>query len=155
MLEKTKSEIDLVLKNLEKTPFVLINKFTSLSFSHYKIKKNKLDELASQLNLHLERKISANVRLVDIEKVIASVGVSNSLDMRYYYSSKALYTIDFFKAYAEYVKPFIISANGKMKKALIFDCDNTLWKGILGEDGFDNIEMSTHTKDGNIFAEFW
>jgi FkbH-like protein len=73
--------------------------------------------------------------------------------MRYYYSSKALYTIDFFKAYAEYVKPFIISANGKAKKALIFDCDNTLWKGILGEDGFDNIEMSTHTKDGNIFAE--
>ena len=153
LLEKTKSEIDLVLKNLEKTSLVLINKFTSLCFSHYKIRKNKLDELESQLNHHLEEKISANVRLVDIEKVIASVGVSNSLDMRFYYSSKALYTIDFFKAYAEYVNPFIMSANGKAKKALIFDCDNTLWKGILGEDGFDNIEMSTHTKDGNIFAE--
>ena len=49
LLEKTKSEIDLVLKNLEKTTLVLINKFTALSFSHYKIRKNKLDELASQL----------------------------------------------------------------------------------------------------------
>jgi FkbH-like protein len=153
LLEKTKSEINFVLKNLEKTSLVLINKFTSLSFSHYKIRKNKLDELTSQLNLHLEENISVNIRLVDIEKVIASIGVSNSLDMRYYYSSKAIYTINFFKAYAEYIKPFIISANGKAKKALIFDCDNTLWKGILGEDGFDNIEMSTETKDGNIFAE--
>ena len=46
-----------------------------------------------------------------------------------------------------------MSANGKLKKALIFDCDNTLWKGILGEDGFDEIEMSTNTKDGSIFSE--
>ena len=46
-----------------------------------------------------------------------------------------------------------MSANGKAKKALIFDCDNTLWKGILGEDGFDNIEMSAKTNDGSIFSE--
>ena len=39
------------------------------------------------------------------------------------------------------------------KKALIFDCDNTLWKGILGEDGFDKIEMSSATKSGAVFAE--
>jgi FkbH-like protein len=153
LLEKTKSEIDLVLRNVEKTSLVLINKFTALSFSHYKIRKNKLDELASQLNHYLEEKISANVRFVDIEKVIASVGVSNSLDMRYYYSSKALYTIDFYKTYANYISPFFISASGKAKKALIFDCDNTLWKGILGEDGFDNIEMSSNSKNGGVFAE--
>ena len=41
----------------------------------------------------------------------------------------------------------------KIKKALIFDCDNTLWKGVLGEDGFENIEMSSRTPDGAIFSE--
>ena len=46
-----------------------------------------------------------------------------------------------------------MSANGNAKKALIFDCDNTLWNGILGEDGFNNIEMSTSTNKGRIFAE--
>ena len=153
ILEKIKSEIDLVLVNLEKTSLVLINKFESLTFSYSRIRKNKLDDLVIQLNHYLMEKISANARLVDFEKVIASVGVRNSLDMRYYYSSKALHTIDFFKAYAKFVKPFFISATGKAKKALIFDCDNTLWKGILGEDGFDNIQMSTATKDGAIFAE--
>jgi|APSaa5957512535_1039671.scaffolds.fasta_scaffold19236_3 FkbH-like protein len=153
LLEKTKIEIDLVMKNLEKTSLVLMNKFTSLSFSYSKIRKNNLDELASHINHYLEENLSENVRLVDIEKVIGSVGFTNSLDMRFFYSSKALYTIDFFKVYAQFVKPIFMSATGKVKKALIFDCDNTLWKGILGEDGFDNIEMSNLTNEGNIFAE--
>ena len=153
IFEKTKLEIDLVLKNLEKTSLVLINKFTSLPFSSFNIRVNHLDKLADQLNNYLEKKILSNIRLFDIDKVIASIGVTNSLDLRYYYSSKALYTVNFFKAYAEYVKPLIMSANGKAKKAIIFDCDNTLWKGILGEDGFDSIEMSAATKDGSIFAE--
>ena len=40
ILEKTKSEINLVLNNLEKTSLILINKFTSLPFSSYNIRKN-------------------------------------------------------------------------------------------------------------------
>ena len=153
VLEKSKSEIDFVLKTLEKTSLVLINKFTSLPFSHQKIRKNKLDELATQLNHHLEENLPANARLIDIEKVITSVGSIDSLNMRYFYSSKALYTIDFFRSYTNFVKPYFMSANGKAKKALIFDCDNTLWKGILGEDGFDNIKMSAVTNDGAIYSE--
>jgi len=153
ILEKTKLAIDLVFKNLEKTSLVLFNKFTFLQFSNLNIEKNNLEKLADQLNQYLEDKTQANVKLVDLGKVIASVGVEKSLDLRYYYSSKALYTIDFFRTYAGYVKPYILSANGRAKKALIFDCDNTLWKGILGEDGFDNIEMSPRTKDGAIFSE--
>ena len=42
---------------------------------------------------------------------------------------------------------------GKAKKAIIFDCDNTLWKGILGEDGFDGIDMSVHSKIGSMYHE--
>ena len=153
LLEKLKSEIDFVLKNVESTSIVLINKFTSIPFSYNKIRKNKMDELALQLNSYLEKNITLNIKLVEIEKVIANIGITRSFDMRYYLS-KALYTIDFLKMYADYIKPFILSTCGMSKKALIFDCDNTLWKGILGEDGFDNIEMSNSTKDGNIFAEY-
>jgi FkbH-like protein len=41
--------------------------------------------------------------------------------------------------------------NGKLKKAIIFDCDNTLWSGILGEDGIDNIDMSISSKTGKYY----
>jgi len=153
IIEKIKSEIDFVIKNLETKSLVLINKFTSIQFRSMFFRKNNFDELADQLNDYLRKKISTNVKLIDLEKVMLNVGIENSCDFRYYYSSKALYTISFFKAYSEYISPLIKSVNGKSKKALIFDCDNTLWKGILGEDGFDNIEMSEVTKDGSIFAE--
>ena len=153
ILEKTKSEIDMVFKNLQGTSLVLFNKFTSLPFSNLNIRKTKLEELADQLNQYLEYKIPANVKLVESEKVITDVGVEKSIDLRSYYSSKVLYTVDFYKSYAEYVSPFIMSSNGKAKKALILDCDNTLWKGILGEDGFDGIEMSASTRNGIIFSE--
>ena len=50
ILEQTKLEIDLVLKNIQKTSLVLINKFTSLSFSSLNVRKNRLEELADKLN---------------------------------------------------------------------------------------------------------
>ena len=153
IVEKTKSEIDLVFKNLQNTSLVLFNKFSSIQFSGLSINETKLEKLSAQLNQYLADNVPENVKLIDLEKVIARVGVNSSLDLRYYYSSKALYTIDFFKVYAEHIKPYIMSANGKSKKAIIFDCDDTLWKGVLGEEGFDGIEMSSPTRDGAIYSE--
>ncbi len=153
IVKKTKSEIDLVFKNLQNTSLVLFNKFSSIQFSSSNINETKLEKLSVQLNQYLADNMSENVKLIELEKVIANVGINSSLDLRYYYSSKALYTIDFFKAYAEHTKPYIMSANGKTKKAIIFDCDNTLWKGVLGEEGFDGIEMSSSTRDGAIYSE--
>lgn len=153
IIEKTKLEIDLVVKNLQDTSLVLINKFSSIQFLGSSISETKFEKLSAQLNQYLSDKVPENVKLIEFEKVIANVGVNSSLDLRYYYSSKALYTIDFFKAYAAYIKPYILSANGKSKKAIIFDCDNTLWKGVLGEEGFDGIEMSSSTREGSIFYE--
>jgi len=153
IIEKTKKEIDFVINNLKKTSLILISKFSSTSFSNFNIRTNNFDELADRLNQHLFSKISSNFAVIDTDKVIAANGINKSINNRDYYSSKSLYTIDYFKAYTEYVAPYFISANGKSKKILILDCDNTLWKGILGENGFDNIEMSKSTKDGSIFSE--
>jgi FkbH-like protein len=94
-----------------------------------------------RLNAYLKERCGANVKIVDIDKVISRLSIKSSIDLRYYYSSKTLYSIDFYKKYFEYVKPIFLSTTGKIKKALIFDCDNTLWKGVLGEEGFDNIRI--------------
>lgn len=153
LLAKIKLDISLVLKNLNKTSLVLFNKFTSETFSSISINTTKFERFAYQLNKFLETKVTENVKFIDINQIIANIGLSKSIDLRYYYSSKALYSISFFKSYAMTIKPFIMSATGKSKKAVIFDCDNTLWKGILGEDGFNEIEMSPSTKDGAIFSE--
>jgi FkbH-like protein len=153
IFEKIKGELKLVFNNLDKVSLVLVNKFSSLSFSNSNIGKNNFEKLKNQLNRYLEDILPTNSRLLDLDKMITDNGTAKSFDLRYYYSSKALYTVDFFKTYTEHALPFFRAANGKAKKALIFDCDNTLWKGVLGEDGFDHIEMSPQTKSGAIFFE--
>jgi len=153
LLEKTKLEIDLVLRNLQNTQLVLFNKFTATSFASHSVNDNRLEVLASKLNEFLATLSFKNVKLINIEKSLINTGLENSIDYRYYYSSKALYTVNFFKTYTRSILPFTMAANGKAKKALIFDCDNTLWKGILGEDGTDGIQMASDSKYGKIFNE--
>lgn len=150
---KVKAEIDLVLKNLERNSLVLINNFSSYAFTYQSRTQTLLDNLADQLNLYLQTRLKANFKLVNIEKILVKEGITKCFDFRYYYSSKALYTVDFFKEYVSYILPSIFAATGRTKKVLVFDCDNTLWKGILGEDGFNGIQMSDTTKDGAIFSE--
>ena len=138
---KIKNEIDLILRNLKDIPLVLINRFSSLIFDQFSLSNNRINKLVGRLNTYLEEKCGENVKIIDIDKVISRLSIKSSIDLRYYYSSKTLYSIDFYKKYFEYIKPIFLSTTGKIKKALIFDCDNTLWKGILGEDGFDNIRI--------------
>jgi FkbH-like protein len=138
---KIKTEIDLILRNLKDTPLILINRFSSLIFDQFSLSNNRINQLVERLNAYLKEKCGMNVKIIDIDKVISRLSIKSSIDLRYYYSSKTLYSIDFYKKYFEYIKPIFLSTTGKIKKALIFDCDNTLWKGILGEDGFDNIKI--------------
>ncbi len=152
-LTRFKSEIDYVFHNLERTPIVLFNTFSTIVFNHTNISKNNFDYICIELNKYIEEKRSSNVVLVDINNVYAKVGIDESVDFRNYYSSKSLYTISFYKRYVQYVKHIIFSVLGKSKKAIVFDCDNTLWSGILGEDGFDGIEMNSSTYKGVVFEE--
>jgi len=153
LFDRTRAQIDFVFKNLKDTSLVLLNTFTGIQFSALGVGSTNLERLAARLNEYLEGNAPRNVKLVDVERVIAHTGVNSSTDLRYFYSSKAPYTIDFFEAYSRHIKPYVMSANGRSKKAVIFDCDNTLWKGVLGEEGYDGIEMSYATKDGAVFAE--
>lgn len=151
LLEKVKSEIRLTLDQLKDVPLVIFNLFSSMSFTARLIEGNRFDQLVSDLNDFLKGLDYRNVRFMDINKPLTITGLDSAVDRRNYYSSKALYTVDFFRNYASMAKHMILPVTGKVNKALIFDCDNTLWYGILGEDGFDGILMSAHSAKGKPF----
>jgi FkbH-like protein len=153
IIQKIKLEIDFLVESLRKAKLVIINKFSSLLFNSYFLKKNNFDWICEELNNYLENKILNNFILIDIDKVIARVSVERSIELRNFYSSKALYSIAFYNAYAKYIAPIILAVLGKSKKALILDCDNTIWSGILGEDGIEGIQMSSQNKKGVVFEE--
>jgi len=147
LIIKVKYEMDLVLNNLKGCRLVLWNLFHSLPYSTA-LDKSIWKKLVSELNSHLKKHITANVHLIDTNHVIARQGEHISFDIRNYFSSKAFYSVDFFKSYTKHILPVLLSVSGKVKKALILDCDNTLWKGVIGEDGMDGIRLSKRDKGG-------
>jgi FkbH-like protein len=155
LVEKVKSEICFVLDNLVETPLIIFNEFTSLVFNYSYLNTNKFDLFCKTLNDYLftETKKRRNLKTFNLEKVIAEIGINNSIDLRNFYNSKSLYTTEFYKFYVDKISNYILALNGKAKKALIFDCDNTLWNGIVGEDGFGNLKMSTQDYKGAVFQE--
>lgn len=151
--EKIKNELDLVLMHLSNTPRVIVNLFSTLPFPTTYGKDSKLEQLATALNTHLLYKDLKNLRCINIDKIVAELGLKEAYDFRFYLSSKAPYTLSFFKKYALAIEPEIKKMSGKAKKALLLDCDNTLWKGIIGEDGLQGINMSANSNTGKPYHD--
>jgi FkbH-like protein len=153
LIQRMKAEIQLALSNLKSVPIVIINKFSTVIFNRHFIQDNNFDFIVKELNRFLSEISEPNCLLLEIDKVIAQVGISNTFNKRFWYSSKMLYTVDFFQAYCNYLAPVFLNVLGKARKALVLDCDNTLWKGVIGEDLIDGIAISSSKKDGVYFEE--
>ena len=155
LLERFRAEIDTVLTNLSRSPngapLVAINKFSTLVFNQHYLRPNNFDYICRELNKHLEACHLPNIFLIDIDKLIARVSIDNATCRRDFYSSKALYTVAFFEEYARHISPISRAAMGHSKKALILDCDNTLWGGIIAED--KELQMSNATPTGTVYCE--
>lgn len=152
-LHKMQKEILLVFNNLSSSGLVIFNTFSHIVFSADSIRQTKFERFVNQLNEFLHENAPNNVLLINNDKPLMKISKESAIDWRGFYSSKSLYSVKYFKEYAGFVKPAILSKSGKSKKALIFDCDNTLWKGIVGEDGIEKIELSSKDKNGVYFKE--
>lgn len=151
LFNSIKSEIDLILDNLRFVPAVVFNTFTSSAIYTNAVIPSKTELLAKKLNEYLYSKKETNLQILDINMIISKIGVSNSFDFRMFFLSKTLYTILFWKEYVYMLSSIVFKYTGMLKKAIIFDCDNTLWKGILGEDGMAGIDMSAQSKTGQVY----
>lgn len=48
----------------------------------------------------------------------------------------------------------MLTLNGRGKKCLVLDCDNTLWGGVIGEDGIEGIQLDGHDYPGRVYYDF-
>ena len=153
LAERVEQEMALTLENLREVPLLLFNCFSALLFERENLRGGALQQLCDRFNTALRSELAGHQLVVDVDKVLAVVGLAAAADFRQFQSSKALYSIDFLKDYAEHVAPAIFAATGRMRKVLVLDCDNTLWGGVLGEDGEAQIQMGTTSRAGRIFRE--
>ena len=142
-----------VLDNLKAAPLILLNTFTAFLYTALELQDSALDRLCKRMNAKIEALSRRNVLIVDLHKIFSQVSLAASVDWRLYYLTRCLYSKTFLAAYVEHIQATLLALFGKTKKALIFDCDNTLWKGIVGEDGADRIEMSSDSPYGRVFRD--
>ena len=82
------------------------------------------------------------------------MGEENSIDYRFWYSSKAPFKNAFLDLYSREITKIVRALKGKSKKCVILDCDNTLWGGVVGEDGLNGIKLDKHSYPGRAFFDF-
>jgi FkbH-like protein len=97
--------------------------------------------LVRELNLELGRRAPEGVSLVDAESVAAVVGSRVWHDERYWFASKHAVGLGALPALARETAGVLAAALGLSRKVVVVDLDNTLWGGVIGEDGLGGIVL--------------
>lgn len=100
----------------------------------------------------LRRSMGTNLFPLDPGPWLVEQG-NNAISPAMWYLSKTPYHKQVFKLAAEACYSVLNAWNGLAKKVLIVDLDDTLWGGIVGDDGMDNLRIGGHDPIGEAFAD--
>jgi FkbH-like protein len=93
------------------------------------------------------------VFLFDFNSFVSKYGEINVLDYRQFLVGDIKVSLSYIPHLAEELMGYIKADLGVNRKCIVLDLDNTLWGGIIGEDGFDRIDLSLKPP-GMAFMEF-
>jgi len=124
----------------------VINFSKNINFSN-KIKFFFIDEL-----YNLSKKYN-NLFVVDLDIIFSEYGYKNCLDQRNYYMFRCRLSTFGIEIISKNLKDLTDRIKFTNKKVLLVDCDNTLWGGVLAEDGIENIQIG-QDGIGVAFSDF-
>ncbi|MBD5509336.1 MAG: HAD-IIIC family phosphatase [Lachnospiraceae bacterium] len=95
-----------------------------------------------------------NFYIHDIQYLSAAYGLDRWADPLYWHMYKYAMCMQAIPDFAHNLANIIKAVFGRNKKALVLDLDNTLWGGIVGDDGPENLEIGQETSMGQVYSEF-
>ena len=113
-------------------------------------------EFYFELNLALLRSFRNNhrVHLFDVDKLASRFGKSQVYNDKMYYLAKMPWQEKFLSAIAEEIIRYMKASQNLSKKCLVLDLDNTLWGGVVGEDGVAGIKIGQGDPVSEAFLAF-
>ncbi|HEY1795280.1 MAG TPA: HAD-IIIC family phosphatase [Stellaceae bacterium] len=93
------------------------------------------------------------VSLVDLDAAQRQVGLAASFDPRKWYLYRQPFSDAFLYPTGQQICRLIMAARQPAKKCVVLDADNTLWGGIVGEDGIDGIQIGDEFP-GTAYRDF-
>ena len=160
------------IDNRVKDLVALVKKFISMSnsklvvanfhapvYSPYGICETKTEYGLRDMILDLNAKLADSLRnepsifIFNFDAFVAKYGDINVFDYRQFLFGDIKVSLNYIPYLAEELMGYIKADLGINRKCIVLDLDNTLWGGIVGEDGFEGIKLSPQPP-GMPFIEF-
>ena len=95
-----------------------------------------------------------NLFICDIAALQNKLGRDTMFAANVYTSTEMILSIDALPYIASRVMDIVCAVKGQFKKCLILDLDNTVWGGVIGDDGIEGIQLGHGLGIGKAFSEF-
>ena len=108
--------------------------------------------LTANLNVRLAERarMHAGVVIQDVEAIASWIGRRSWFDDRFWFLAKTFCALEHLPLVAQNIVRIITASQGRIVKCVVLDLDNTLWGGVIGDDGINGIKLAAHG-DGESF----
>jgi FkbH-like protein len=108
-----------------------------------------------RMNLRLADRFESDRRIVllDAQQWICRAGAV-AFNPRLWYLSKTPFSSTVFQEASQDILAALNGIQGRSRKVIILDLDNTLWGGIVGETGWQKLRIGGHDPTGEAYADF-
>ncbi len=136
----------IIVSNLKKEPY------SSLGINRYKL--GEVDE-SYLFDEWLKKESQKNPRIYDYDMMsfFLKHGEYNVIDDKLRYLGDYYISPSYIPLLGEELMAYVKAYSSKNRKCIVLDLDNTLWGGIVGEDGMENIKLDIRPP-GNAFRDF-
>jgi FkbH-like protein len=126
------------------------------AFGNYELKvAESVGSIFTEINYRLAVKAreSKNILLNDVDFLAASVGRTQWFDARMWNMAKTPCRLEHLPLLAQSLLDTLLAASGMFAKCVVLDLDNTLWGGVIGDDGLEGIALGEFD-EGEAFVAF-
>ncbi|HVJ53695.1 MAG TPA: HAD-IIIC family phosphatase [Aliidongia sp.] len=97
--------------------------------------------------------VRPGIALLDVEGLAAAIGYGRWFDRAQWMTARLPFAQDLVPLYADHVGRLLGAIRGNSRKVLVLDLDNTLWGGVIGDDGVNGIRLGQGDPVGEAFLD--
>ena len=138
---------------------LILSNFSIPSYSPIGINETReefgLHDMVRSLNQNIKigLKLEPEIFIYDLNSLISKFGEQNVFNYKQFFYGDIRISLDYIPYLAQELIGYVTAVLGLIKKCIVLDLDNTLWGGIVGEDGFEGIKLNDDPI-GRAYVEF-
>ena len=138
-----------IQSNFETPPYAILGNMDAVAYGG-------LSRFVLQMNVAFAQEAAKRPKLMlqDVHGISARLGLRNWFDWNRYWSYKLLLTPEANLELARSLASIVRAMYGKSRKVLVLDLDNTLWGGVIGDDGIEKIQIGRETPVAEAYTAF-